>query len=112
MSIDNNPHLSRFFNSNCLCDLSFYYINYSDSKKRNKEITESIGCYAAAESFLGNLDDYDVYVVGDGVMPRTGSAFSFFSKAGVFSIDPLMRTELIDQYHEFKRKACGRPIRR
>lgn len=106
-----NPYLCRFFASNCLSDLVPYYANYTSSRKRDKEITESVGCFEAAEDAFGKLDDYHVYVIGDGVLPRTASVFAHFCKAGVFSIDPLMRVDYLKDYFKFK-ESIGRPVRR
>ena len=60
-----------------------------------KEITESLAAYKAVVDNLTDalpLSDHSVkcFVIGDGVVPRTGAVFAFRSKWHVTSIDPHM----------------------
>lgn len=58
-----------------------------------KEVTESIGAFAAIKNHInvGRADDVDVFVVGDGHTPRTGALIASLTKWHVKSIDPQMR---------------------
>lgn len=73
-----------------------------------KEVTESFGMYNAVTSYVcgtdANInvknDDVRVFVVGDGVTPRTAGLFAFMTKWDCYSIDPQMRDK---DYSEIKR---------
>lgn len=58
-----------------------------------KEVTESVGAFAAIKNHIniGRSDDVDVFVVGDGHTPRTGALIASLTKWNVKSIDPQMR---------------------
>lgn len=59
-----------------------------------KEITETVGAVTAIQNHLElELKDptVNVYVVGDGVSPRTGGYLAVNSNWNIWSIDPLMR---------------------
>ena len=70
-----------------------------------KEITESLAAYNAAVTHLSGafpLEDASVrcFVIGDGVVPRTGAVFAFRSRWHVTSIDPRM---YVDRDYGFRR---------
>lgn len=64
-----------------------------------KEVTESFGMYSAVTHNICMNDEYidvdrentRIFVVGDGVVPRTASVFAFMTKWECYSIDPDMR---------------------
>jgi hypothetical protein len=62
-----------------------------------KEITESFGAFNAVRNYVCcdkiKLSDpnIDLFVVGDGVSPRTAATFAFRSGWNCYSIDPIMR---------------------
>lgn len=64
-----------------------------------KEVTESFGMYyAVTHKIMPNEPDIEqgkrnvrIYVVGDGVTPRTAAVFAFMTKWECISIDPQMR---------------------
>lgn len=103
-----NPYIKRFidsFTSECVIALFNRYKNAS------KEITESWGCFQAALDNIENVSSHKVIVIGDGASPRTGSIFSYFSKADVVSVDPAIN---IDHWNEHKERQhrIGNPIQR
>lgn len=64
-----------------------------------KEVTESFGMYNAVASYVcgsdNNIntknDNVRLFVVGDGVTPRTAGLFAFMTKWKCWSIDPELR---------------------
>lgn len=73
-----------------------------------KEISESMGAFAAVEKSLGHqaLNDSATHVVcpGDGHRPRTAAMFAFRSRWTAWSIDPQLKAIRLD--------ALRRPIER
>jgi len=74
----------------CTCSSDLLKLRYFPNAK---EITESFGAYNAVRTHLQNIYAFDdpevrVVVVGDGTKPRTGATFAFRSNWTVYSIDP------------------------
>ncbi|NKB72177.1 MAG: hypothetical protein GKR89_34295 [Candidatus Latescibacteria bacterium] len=70
-----------------------------------KEITESLAAYHATSTHLIDSlpladDSIQCFVIGDGVVPRTGAVFAFRSHWQVTSIDPKM---YLDRGYDFMR---------
>jgi len=82
-----------------------------------KEIQESFSIINNVQNYCMKTDtnidfknpNINVYVIGDGVTPRTAAVFNFLTKWKTFSIDPLMRIEndysTIQNLNVFKGKA-------
>lgn len=75
-----------------------------------KEVTESFGMYNAVMRYVvENTDiskghnDANVFVVGDGVTPRTAGLMAFMTKWDCFSIDPELRD---NDYSGIRRLLC------
>lgn len=75
-----------------------------------KEITESFAAFAAAGHLDNafNLKDEGVrcFVIGDGVVPRTGALFACRSQWQITSIDPQMYTDRSNPFERLKRVNC------
>lgn len=95
-------YLHHLLGSNCARDvLPFFSSGSAKYKSRGskvvKEICESMGCFHAAMDHLDNVGESLVFVVGDGIKPRTACLFAFYTKANVVSIDPQMRMDFIEK---------------
>lgn len=110
-----NPYLEELLiNSNCAPDVLPFFGNYKNTKIRNKEITESMGCYVAVRDFSGfNVKDPEVlcFVVGDGSYPRTASIIAHMTSFDVISIDPEMNIDWFLKHKQYK-ASLDRPVRR
>lgn len=84
---------------------------FSRYNQAPKEITESWGILTAAKKYIPNLNDHIVVVVGDGCSPRTGALFAYYTRAEVYSIDPLHNLEHWAD-HSQKQAGMGFPIQR
>lgn len=65
----------------------------------------------AAKKWIDRLDERLVIVPGDGVLPRTGALFAYFTRARVISIDPLLRLRDWEKHCEVQRR-IGYPPQR
>lgn len=108
-----NKYVKTVFSSNCAADILPFFANYWDVSKRDKEISESYGIYNQCVEYFGKeaISNSQVFVIGDGILPRTGSIFAHFSRAEVESFDPEMRMEHLDPYISFKEQ-INKPLKR
>lgn len=109
-----NPYLEDFYNTNCSPDVLPFFGNYKEGKTRNKEISESWGCFVAVRDFSGiDIKSENVLCVvpGDGQYPRTGSILAYMTSFNVVSIDPEMNMEFWNTHREYKEK-LNRSIKR
>lgn len=86
-----NRYLKRFFKLN-----TAPLLLESNVFPNIKEITESMGAFAAIQNhlvgkYVDRSGDVDVFVVGDGNSPRTGALIACLTKWDVVSVDPRMR---------------------
>lgn len=89
-------YINQYFRLNCSADMQAIRLF-----PNVKEIQESFGTFNIVTEHIMTMDpnitldnpNINVYVIGDGVSPRTAATFNFLSKWKTFSIDPLMRTE-------------------
>jgi len=64
-----------------------------------KEWAESYGLFSLVRSLIGAESfkkDYDLVVVGDGVLPRTATLFAFMTRWSCYSMDPALRWTTAD----------------
>lgn len=100
----NTKYINRFLNSKCSSIIL-------DNKifKNCKEITESFGAWDAIMKFVPfdiKDESVNVFVIGDGKRPQTGSIICLMSKWNVHSIDPIMELKeySINRLNLFKDK--------
>lgn len=87
-------YINRFISLNSLEEFGRYKLF-----PNVKEVTESFGMYHAVTKYVCCTDpdintknrNVRVFVVGDGVTPRTAGLFAFMTKWECFSIDPELR---------------------
>jgi len=91
-----NRHIREFLSLNCASDLLALKVFSRNSAA--KEITESMAAFSAVQRIVMprtgisySDTDVNVFVVGDGFMPRTGALFAMRTRWNVVSIDPNMR---------------------
>ncbi len=60
----------------------------------SKEISESMSALLNMRKFV-KISDTPWLHIGDGSMARTASVFAFFSKSENYSIDPLLKTDIL-----------------
>lgn len=114
-----NKYVDQFLNSNCCASILPLFSNYRDTNKRNKEISESMACLEAFRllnkdpnsSINFNSSDTAIFVIGDGIRPRTGMIFAYYTKCQVISIDPLMDMRWWERFLTFKSSERQKPER-
>jgi hypothetical protein len=87
----NTRYIDRFMGLNSAEEMTKYKLF-----PNGKEITESMAMIAAIEDHIHKYDpevdfknpNINLYVVGDGVRPRTAALFAFMTKWNCTSIDP------------------------
>ena len=82
-----NKYIERFISTRSCEDVVGLFSCCNNTKK---EITESWAMLEAAKKYTEDLSKMFVLVIGDGVLPRTGALFAYYTKATVLSIDPIM----------------------
>lgn len=96
-------YLNRYLSLNSLEEFTRYKLF-----PNIKEITESMSMFYAVtdnvliwdKSISRSMEEVEIFVIGDGVVPRTAGLFAFMSKAVTHSIDPKMRNR---NYNGIKR---------
>jgi len=84
-------YINKFIRLKCAIDLLKWKMF-----PNAKEICETYAIRNAVYKFFPELNygqELDCYVIGDGVVPRTGAFFACTTACNVWSIDPNLRTE-------------------